>query len=49
LRDLHECGYVHRDIKLDNILVDSIETSKAKDLILIDFGLSAKYIDSNLG
>ncbi|CDW72575.1 UNKNOWN [Stylonychia lemnae] len=47
LKNLHECGYIHRDIKLDNILLDQKETNKSRNLILIDFGLSTKYTDVN--
>ena len=41
---MHSLGYVHNDIKLDNILIDS----KEKDTIyLIDFGLSKLYMEKN--
>jgi len=35
---MHEKGYAHRDLKLDNILMD-VETKKVK---IIDFGFSLK-------
>ena len=40
---LHSQNIAHRDIKIDNMLLD-----KNKDLKLIDFGLSCKYSDDNL-
>lgn len=41
---MHELGYVHNDIKLDNILVGYEDPSM---LYLIDFGLTCKYLDEN--
>ena len=38
LRVMHDLGYVHNDIKLDNILVGFKDPSL---LYLIDFGLSS--------
>ena len=35
---MHERGYAHRDLKLDNILMDP----ESKNLKLIDFGFSLK-------
>ena len=40
---LHSQNIAHRDIKIDNLLLDT-----NKDLKLIDFGLSCKYTDDNL-
>eukprot|EP00347_Sterkiella_histriomuscorum_P001730 403370905 len=45
LRKFHDIGFLHRDIKLDNILLSSKDTGKAKEIILIDLGLSQKYKD----
>ena len=40
---LHSQNIAHRDIKIDNILLD-----RNKNLKLIDFGLSTKYSDNKL-
>lgn len=42
LRNLHECNYLHRDIKPDNFLI-GCDGIAGRHLFLIDFGLSKKY------
>jgi len=44
LEELHENGFIHRDIKPDNILFEERNSNQVK---LIDFGLSKKYLDKN--
>lgn len=39
VRKLHECGYVHRDLKPDNILI------KNNEIYLIDLGFSTRITD----
>ena len=39
LKHIHKCGYLHHDIKLENILLDASD-----HVYLIDFGLSQPYI-----
>ena len=39
---LHQCGYVHNDLKLENILIGNHDP---ETIYLIDFGLSKSYID----
>jgi serine/threonine protein kinase len=37
---MHELGYVHNDLKLDNFLVG---LNDPKTVYLIDFGISSNY------
>ena len=41
---MHAMGYAHRDIKLENVLVNEDDISK---IFLIDFGFSKKFKDEN--
>ena len=44
IRVIHELGYVHNDIKLDNILIGHVDP---QNIYLIDFGLSIKYLEED--
>jgi serine/threonine protein kinase len=46
LRDLHSLGYVHNDLKLENILIGSKDPER---LYLIDFGLTQRFTDPETG
>ena len=49
IEQLHKLGFLHLDIKGENILLDSNEYSaiESSRLHLIDFGLSESYLDHN--
>lgn len=40
-------GFLHRDVKHDNILLSSKDTMRCKEFVLIDFGLSIKYLNED--
>ena len=42
VKNLHSLGYVHADIKLDNIMVDD-----ENHIVLIDFGKSQNFFLGN--
>lgn len=41
MKYIHDCGYIHRDIKADNFVIGNINPHK---IYCIDFGLAKKYI-----
>jgi len=48
IENMHNVGFVHRDIRPGNFcLEDSDENDEKKMLYIIDFGLSVKYLKAN--
>lgn len=45
LENIHNLGYIHGDIKPNNILSTSGSWNHSKKITLIDFGMSSKYLD----
>jgi len=41
---MHHVGYIHNDLKLDNIIVGHKDPHQ---IYLIDFGLSCKYLNED--
>lgn len=42
LKGIHSVGYVHNDLKLENVMIDSNDPNK---LYVVDFGLATKFMD----
>lgn len=48
LRDLHECGYLHRDVKPANFTIGpALDADRI--VYMIDFGLCRPYMDPKTG
>ncbi|UMM12311.1 hypothetical protein L5515_001152 [Caenorhabditis briggsae] len=44
LREIHEIGYVHRDVKPANFAIGTLGTPKQKLLHVLDFGIARQYL-----
>lgn len=49
LQVLHEAGFLHMDIKPDNILLgsDNLRSLDSSLIYLVDFGITKRYIDKD--
>lgn len=47
LQALHNIGYIHCDLKLQNLLIetDDVTSLESSSIVLIDFGYSDRYLD----
>ncbi len=46
LKIVHELGFLHLDIKPENMMVDKDSDNNLSVLRLIDFGISKRFLDS---
>ena len=49
LKSLHEIGYLHMDLKPDNICIASnnLKSQDSSTVCLIDFGICKSYLNEN--
>jgi len=45
IQDMHKMGYIHLDVKPDNIVVSRLKGNK---LYLIDYGISEEYMEDGV-
>jgi serine/threonine protein kinase len=47
IETMHNCNYIHRDIKPDNFLIGNVKNQNT--VYVIDFGLAKRYKDPKSG
>lgn len=48
LEDLHNIGYLHRDVKPGNITVGRSEIGEIAKIYMLDFGMARKYVKEDV-
>jgi tau tubulin kinase len=43
LEDLHQIGYLHRDVKPGNYTIGREELNELRKIYILDFGMARKY------
>ncbi|CAB3405145.1 unnamed protein product [Caenorhabditis bovis] len=47
LEDLHNIGYLHRDVKPGNYTIGRMELNELRKVYILDFGMARKFTDNN--
>lgn len=45
IEELHQCGFLSRDIKPGNFAIGNKETRQHRLIFIFDFGLARRYLD----
>lgn len=48
LEDLHNIGYLHRDVKPGNYTIGRAELNELRKVYILDFGMARKFTDNNV-
>ncbi len=46
IEDMHQIGYLHRDVKPGNFAIGREENGEQRKVIILDFGLARKYLNA---